>query len=308
MRDRSCYSPETSPSAAFDASELDVEAVRLWLAEVRRLGVAQAFPLFLTKLDYMSRVLLGPAERIELLRLMKRPLLKLATGLPKPLLRDHSGRETARAVRLEQRLYCLTVKNLRQALADLDRSASFNSAELDKARRWLLRNLFRFLDRQIRFGLIFGQSVPPFTWQTLHDLYSYIIVRRLAMPRAIARRRGRGEDFDPGMEYRRLLLLGLAETLTEGRRFTPELIEEIAAFADRCKLAEPESFLGTLGVFRVDVSRDEPPTKVVGSLTEPFRGWVLIPDAVFFRCLYSEISLHERLEPLFKSSSGRLAH
>jgi hypothetical protein len=308
MHNRSCYSPETSQSAVFDAEELDGEAVRLWLMEIRHLGVAQALPLFLTKLDYMSRVALGPAERIELLRLMKRPLLKLAAGLPKPLLRDHSSGVTAGGVRLEQRLYCLTVKNLRQALADLDRSSTFDSAELDKGRRWLLRNLFRFLDRQIRFGLIFGQSVPPFTWQTLHDLYSYVSVRRLAMPRAIARRRGRGEDFDPGMEYRRLLLLGLAETLTDGRRFTPEFIEEVTAYANTCKLAEPEGFVGEFGVFRVDVSRDGPPIKVVGALTESFRGWVLIPDSGFFRCLDTEISLHERLEPLFKSSSGRLAH
>jgi hypothetical protein len=209
---------------------------------------------------------------------------------------------------VEQRLYCLTIKNLRQALADLDRSSDLNSAELDKARRWLLRNLFRFLDRQVRFGLTYGLPVPRFTWQTLHDLYSYIRVRRLAMPRAVARRRGRGEDFDPGLAYRRLLLMGLADVLTNARRcFTPDLIEEIAAFAGTCRLAEPEGFVGALGLFRVDLSNDSPPQRVVGALTESFRGWILLPDGGFFRCLRSEIAFHERLEPLHDSISGRQA-
>jgi hypothetical protein len=278
------------------------------LAETRRLGVAPALARFLVKLDRMSRTALDAAERIALLREIKRPLLKLVASLPKPRLTAVGEYPTGTGeITLEQRLYCLTIKNLRQALADLDQSSDFHSAELDKARRWLLRNLFRFLDRQVRFGLLYGRSVPRFTWQTLHDLYSYVSARRLAMPRAIARRHGRWDDFDPRLAYRELLLLGLADSITKGRRFTPELIEEIAGFAQSCRLAEPDGFVGEFNVYRTDLSVDMPPQKVVGALTESFRGWVLIPGSGFFQCLQSEMHLDRRLTPGCLSSFGYFA-
>ena len=274
-----CYRLESALEADFDPADFHIESIRRWLVDVRRLRIGQAAPRFLVKLDALSRVALGSTERFDVLRELKRPLLKLAVALPQPM--GASPRAADEALTLEQRLYCLMVRNLRQALQDLDYARDSYSAEVDKRRRWLLRNLFSFLGRQVEYGMLWGRPLPGHTWQTLHDLYSYVAVRRIG--RSAGSRRSRGkQDFDPALEYRRLLLIGLTGVLLEEWRVNTDLFEQAAVWAADTRLAESDAYVGEFQVFVVETSRDKPPARIPGSLTESFRGWILLaPDAYF---------------------------
>jgi hypothetical protein len=278
MEHKNCYSPELTLGGGEPGAELNLAAIREWLGRTRALGLSRAVPEFVLMLDRMSRTAMNVAERLDALRELKRPLLKLVAAMPKPVARLAPG---APAPLLEQRLYCLMFKNLRQALEDLNVSRQAFSAETDKRRRWAVRNLFRCLARQIELGLSWQRPVPSNTWQSLHDLYSYVTARGIARPGSVARRYRRLEDFDPGVEYRRLLLLGLLEGLLHGRAVPRELIEGVSGWAQDSRLAEPDAYVGAFGVFVVETSRDAPPRFVEGALEGTFRGWVLIPARGF---------------------------
>ena len=283
MSKKSCYSPETTLGAVADADEFSVESMRAGVLDIRRLGLGKAVPQVFVKLDRMSRVSMSASRRLGILHELKRPLLKLAFGLPKPVVSATVRSAGSEEMMLEQRLYCLVIKNLRQALRDLDFSEGSFSAEMDKRRRWVLRNLFRFFGRQVAFGLLWRYRVPEHTWSVLHDLYSYMTVRGIARPGVIARRQGRGDDFDPQQEYLRILLMGLAGCMLPMSQITPGLLERLDAWAVESRLGDPHAYIGDHDLFIVELSKDLPPRQVVGVLTESFRGWVLIPSPGFIQ-------------------------
>jgi hypothetical protein len=280
MKHKNCYSPELTLGGGESGAELNLAAIREWLDRTRALGLSRAVPEFVVKLDRMSRTAMNVVDRLDALRELKRPLLKLVAAMPKPVTRLVPG-ATSPAPLLEQRLYCLMFKNLRQALEDLNVSHRAFSAEADKRRRWAVRNLFRFLARQIEFGLTWQRPVPTDTWQSLHDLYTYLTARGIARPGAVARRYRRLDDFEPGIEYRRLLLLGLLGGLLHGRQVPGGLIEGAAGWAEESRLVEQDAYVGAFGVLAVETSRDAPPRYVEGALAGGFRGWVLIPAPGF---------------------------
>lgn len=274
---KSCYSLEEEPSALGEGDDLSLDAVRAWLGEVRGQSLRNALPRFMIKLERMSKTALPATRRLELLQELKRPLLKLAAGLPKPL----GGRQgEAKGLTVEQRLYCLMVKNLKQGMQDLDRSADAFSAGVEKRRRWALRNLYRFLGRQIEYGLFWKRPLPAGTWLEIHDLHSYASLRVFVRPSNGAKRSGR-TDFDPQEEYQRLLLLGVAARVLEQTRLSAIFLDEMPYWAARTRLAEPDPYVGEYGLYVVEISRDEPPRLLPGALTETFRGWVMQPAQGF---------------------------
>lgn len=283
MTDRSnCYALETMLSAAGGCTEFCVVPIREWIAEIRGLGLRRAAPQLIVKLDRMSRVAMSAAARLNVLREFKRPLLKAAAGLPKPIgsSRQRDSGDSG-GLLLEQRLYCLMVKNLKQVLMDLDYSIDAFSAEMDKRRRWALRNLFRFLGRQIEFSLLWGRSVPARTWQELHDLHAYVLARGIVRTGGRGRRVRRGDDFDPQEEYKRLLLLGLAGRVLKDWLRGSLVHDRIRSWALDSSLQNPEPYVGEFDCFVVETSKDAPPRQIRGTLTESFRGWVLMPSSGF---------------------------
>ncbi len=276
------YAIATTLCAGRASAEFGVGPMDAWLAGLRDFGLRRAVPQLVLKLDRMSRVALPAAGRLAVLRKVKRPLLKVAAGLPKHVGTERrQNTDDAQALLLEQRLYCLMARNLKQVLQDLDRSMDSRSAQVDKSRRWALRNLFRFLGRQIEFGLYWEHPLPPQTWQELHDLYSYVSYRGIARARGKGRRARSGRDLDPDGEYKRLLLLGLEGRLVQKRPRSSVFLDELDSWAEDTTLESPCSFIGACGLYVAETLSDTPPRLMAGALTESFCGWVLKPAKGF---------------------------
>jgi hypothetical protein len=288
VNEKNCYALE--PVLSFDDTDWELEpaAIGAWALRARSVGLRVALPELILKLDRLAKTAMPAPKRVEALQALKRPLLKMVASLPKPASTPPEG--ASETLMLEQRIYCLTVKNLKQALLDNDGSAESYSAEMDKRRRWTMRNLLRFLGRQIEFAVLWNRTIPSHTWQELHDLHTYATVRGYARPRsrAASLRSSRVSDFAPQREYLRLLLLGLAAHQLGGGRMSPVLVDQIASWAGESRLVEPEAHLGELGLFLVELSVDAPPRQIPGALTDTFRGWILQPAEGFMDYLHRE--------------------
>lgn len=278
----SCYALEAMSSAAPMRTEFGLGAMRTWLSEFRRLKLEHAVPQLIVKLDRLSRVAMTPVGRCNLLRELERPVLKAVAALPKLV---DEGREQdqneASTLLLEQRLYCLMIKNLKQLLRDLDDSIKDNSIKVDKRRGWALHNLFSFLGRQIELSLFWGQPLPRHTWAELHDLYAYVVERGIVSLVGRSLHIGHSDDFDPEREYKRLLLLGLAGRLLRNRPWSDLVKDKIDSWVADTSLQNPVAFAGETGLYVVETSKDAPPRQLQEILTESFCGWVLMRPAGF---------------------------
>jgi len=282
-----------SPSAAehavtwqrFDA---DLAVVRDWLGSLRAQGVRQAGPALLLALAALRRATLSPSRRLSILRLLKVPVLKTCAGLPKPW----SGRGQPPdvgacpcGVTLEQRLYRLTFQNLHQALIQLDRGPPAQDERQVRGRDWALHNLFRFCARQLRYAALWGCPVPVDTWRDLHDLYVYLMVRRVTRA-APGRPQHAPSAVDASVEYKQLLLFGLAEQRAGPAVRSSAVLAGLARWAEATLLEDPHVGLhGETGLYVVEVGQDQPPRRHPGPLDAGLRGWVLLPPAEFFEQL-----------------------
>ena len=263
----------------FDA---DSESLSEWLGALRAAGVRQAGPALILALESLRRADCSPSRRFAVLRLLKTPVLKTCAGLPKPW--GAAIDAVRRGVTVEQRLYRLMFQNLNQTLHQLDRCYVAQDERQARRRGWAVRNLFRFFGRQVRYGALWGRSLPENSWRDLHDLYVYLMVRRVA-PRA-----GLDSD-DPVLgaetEYKELLLFGLAAQLTGvGVRSGP-VLDGLKQWAQRTVLNDPQGMCGERGLYVVEVAEDRPPRCHLGPLGTDFRGWVLQPPRQFFDQLAS---------------------
>ena len=283
MADHSnCYALEAELSNVPTRTEFGLEPTRAWLAELRNLKLQNAVAQLIVKLDRMSRVAMPASERRSLLRELQRPLLKAAAALPKAVEGERGqGQGDGYTLLLEQRLYCLMVKNLKQILKDLDSSMNAYGTVADKRRRWALRGLFHVLGKQIELSLFRGFSLPRHSWGELHDLYDYAADRCIAPVRGKGRLRGRDGAFDPEREYKRLLLLGLAGRLVQNRPWSEFVQDRIEFWVEDTRLEHPDAFIGEADLYVVDKSKDSPPRQLQGQLTEAFAGWVLLRPSGF---------------------------
>jgi hypothetical protein len=257
--------------------------MRAWLAELRRSSLQEAVARLVVKLDIVSRVAMPAAERLDTLRQIRNPLLRAVAVMPKPGGAEPSrNRDGADGLLLEQRLYCLMIKNLKQVLRDLDESDRQLGAETVRRRRSAVRDLFRFLGTQIELNLYWGQPLPPHTWRELHDLYAYCVERGFAVTDSKIRRIHSGGR-DPEWEYKRLLLLGLAGRLVRHRTWNDFVRNKIASWVADTKLERADAFIGETGLYVVDTTKDLPPRQLEQELRESFRGWVLVRPSGFLK-------------------------
>ena len=283
MNDRTnCYALEAMSSAAPLRTEFSLGPMRDWLFEFRNLKLERAVPQLIVKLDRLSRVAMSAVGRRNLLREIVRPLLKAAEALPKT---SDEGRDQeqgeSQALLMEQRLYCLMVKNLKQLLRDLDESTDEPSTKVDERRRWALQNLFRFLGLQIELSLFRGWPLPHQSWGELHDLYSYVVNRRIVSLIDWGRRKGIDDEFDPEREYKRLLLLGLAGRLVRHPPWSDLVKDKIDSWVADTSLQHPSAFVGETALYVAETSTDLPPHQLTDPLSDSFRGWVLMRPAGF---------------------------
>lgn len=277
--DRDAENTRRSVPGAVDLSEA---AVRARLHALRRLELPQALPRLLLELDRILHGQLSFEQRVVLLQSIKKPVLKAAAGLPKPTDERNGGAKRVPAgMTLEQRLLLMMTRNLRHALYEIDRSQSSLLVEDDDDRVWVLLQVFRFIGRQIRYGIDWDRPWPKHTWQDLHDLFVYLVVRGSVQVNSGFAVASFDDEFDAEIEYKRLLLLGLADRLTDRRSHTADFFHMLKRWAVDSRLMEPERALGQAQVIKVEVIRDEPPRLREAKLTESFRGWVLRPADAF---------------------------
>jgi hypothetical protein len=249
---------------------------------MRRLELPQALPMLLLELDRILHAHVGAEDRVALLKCIKKPVLKAAAGLPKPAVHDrNAGQRVPAGMTLEQRLLLMMTRNLRHALYEIDRSQASLLVEDDGDRVWVLLQVFRFIGRQIRYGIDWDRPWPKHTWQDLHDLFVYLVVRGSVQINSGFTVAAFDDDFDAEIEYKRLLLLGLADRLTDRRSRTADFFHLLKRWAVDTRLLEPERALGRERIIKVEVIRDEPPRLREAKLTESFRGWVLRPADAF---------------------------
>jgi hypothetical protein len=189
-------------------------------------------------------------------------------------------------VKLEQRLYRLMFQNLHQALIQLDRGPPAQEERQVRRRDWALHNLFRFCARQLRYAALWGCPVPVDTWRDLHDLYVYLMVRRVTGPAPGRPRRRAPPAVDATFEYKQLLLFGLAEQRAGRAVRSSAVLAGLGRWAGATLLEDPHGGLhGETGLYVVDIGQDQPPRRHPNPLDAGLRGWVLLPPAEFFEQL-----------------------
>lgn len=272
-------------------AEFEVRSVTVWLKGLRGQGLGLALPALILKLDALSKADLHPLQRAELLRLFKRPVLKALASLPKPIVAASGfAKGAASGVTLEQRLLLVMEANHRQALHDLSLVEYVGDDACADARAWVIRALFYYTERQIRYGIDWKVPWPPGTWQALHDLYVLLSTRDMLQTLVPTQFDAADPDLsdeqplDPTVAYKRLLLLGLGNQLRPGCCDDPVLAEHLDAWAAESRLDDPEGRVWDLGVYVVEAAKDSPPRFRQGVLEDSFHGWVLEP-AEGFRAL-----------------------
>lgn len=266
---------ETLPEPVSGAS-----AICERIQALRSRGLRQALPALMMELEHVARDTLSAEERIAVMHCLKKPVLKAIASLPKPHGPAPSG-ANANTNTLEQRMLLLMIYNLRKTLHEIDRTQSSRYADEDSERIWVLQHLFRFFTRQIRYAIDWNRPLPQHTWRDLHDLFVYLVVRGMVQLTSDFSVSIFDEDFDAEIEYKRALLLGLADRLTNRRAKTDDFFKELKRWASETRLQDPNALIGQSGLIKLEVTQDEPPLLFEGVLAQSFRGWVVRPPESF---------------------------
>ena len=280
----------TGTCPPFDAGS---EPLDQWIQGLRRAGVRHAAPALILALERLRQTELSAPRRLWLLRLLKAPLLKTCAGLPKPWLARRE-RPEGQGLALEQRLYRLMFQNLAQALHQLDRSEFLPEKREVHRQNWVIRNLLRFFQRQLRYAALWGTPMAEGAWRDLHELHLYLCVRGARSAADIAHRQEQPDLADARLDYKQLLLFGLAADLCASCARGGVLAQGLRRWAAESRLEEPEAMQGGLDLFLVEISGDAPPRRKPGPLDRRFRGWVLVPPAEFLQHLEDQRPLASR--------------
>jgi hypothetical protein len=272
----------------------DVAATIEWLSALRALSISKAVPQLIMRLEYLSRKDLEPNVRLDLMRVYKRPVLKAAASLPNPNPRlPFGGFDSDRGLTAKQRLDAVMGANFKRLFQDLDRKRYSSSAATEENRLWVLRNRFKFLRRQIRYALLARRACPAHTWQDAHDLIVYLVIRGNVRLNEFAQVDVFDDTFDPETEYKRLLLMGHAQSCDLPGDALLTLLPHLPDWARRSRLTDPGGHLGEFNLLQVEVSKDRPLRLNRSSLDEGFRGWVLLPDQGYLAFVERQPRTHQ---------------
>jgi hypothetical protein len=253
------------PAAAFAAR----------IERFRSLGLSRALTGLILELADLQHATVSAETRYAMLRVLKRAVLHVAAALART--RPTAGGPTpgpGPGLSLEQRLYAAMANNCLHLLHELGRGHTGYADSLVQSRQWAVRNAFRFIGREILGAVRTGRLWPAGAWQSLHELFVYLVMRgsvRLHGDALVLS----DDAFDPESAYKQLLLIGLLAELVGPDRLTSDTLTRLGVLAKDALLVESDGLVGEFGLILVEVSHDRPPRLRVGSLDDPFRGWVL---------------------------------
>lgn len=253
----------------------DLEQLHDWLNGLKSVGVRQAGPGLMLALENLRRAEISPSRRLSVLSTLKAPLLKTCASLPKPKHTGGAHLPTASGVTLEQRLYRLMFVNLHQSLRQLDQSSAALSERLQRKREWAIRNLFRFANRQIRYAARWNTPLPAQTWSDLHRLHLELMNPRTHPGGLLGSTDSSMLWMDPELEYKQLLLFGLAAQLNAAIIQRADFLAALEGWAAQTLLTDPQRMMGRIKLFVVEIDQDKPPCQESGALNRTFRGWIL---------------------------------
>lgn len=276
---------DLTAAVAAQSSEFDMAETRAWVRSLRAApDLRCALPQLIVKLEKLRRADMDPELRVGLLWLFKSSVCKAVRGLPKPggpASVEEGGHSVPEVVSLEQRLILLMARNLHQALEALNRTHVTSAQRAARLERWVVTNLFGFMERQVRYGVCLRKRLPEYSWLEIHDAFCYLLSRGKASPSPSQGLTQANPRQDPTVLYLRLLLLGLLGELTEGVHPINLLYEDLWPMALDSYLSEPTGSIGEYGLYLIDASKNRPPVCEPGTLHDSFRGWVLHPSATF---------------------------
>ncbi len=251
------------------------------LASLSRRPPEELVPGLLAELGRSESLPLMPPQRLALLRRLKALTRDAINRLPKTPGNGPARRAGTQGLTTEQELMRLMTANFKQFLRDLDRPKFLHFGQWDMTRQWARANLMSFLGQQICYAARAQRPLPQGAWQDLHDLFVYLVLRNdLPLERPpTARQQPSASRFETA--YKRLLWLGLVQSLRPSAPVDRQMWHQTASWALDSWLIEPESVLGCDGLILVEVAKDAPPRLELRSLDDPFHGWALSPALAF---------------------------
>ena len=263
-----------------------------WLARLADQGLCHMLVSLLLKLERLMRAPLDGPRILAILQQLTGMIRDVADDLPKRPPPRSALRDRSQVLSLEQRLCCLTFKNLKRTLELLDHDVSEDAegtTDRDAARVWLVGEMLVCLGRQIERGALLGHPCPPGTWLELHDLFYYVRNRMSAAPGPWGPLSGAGPSaiagFDPETAYKQLLILGVCAEQEADAVLAPDQAEHLAGWARQSELQDPSLHYGALGTDLVEVASDAPARLVPGGLDPVSSAWVLCLPTAFLGAL-----------------------
>lgn len=289
MRDDKRQDRGRNLTTAQARAEFKLGNLTTWVGGLRHQGLGLALPALILKLDALVKSDLPPPWRVAVLKMLKPPVLRAAASLPKPVGGVQPG--GGGGLTLEQRLLALMQANLDQAVMDLGRLEFSEASGAEDARYWAIRNLFAFIERQIRYGIDWEVPWPSGTWQGLYDLYIFLTERGHLTLLCNSEASQHDTDltgdagFDPTSAFKRLLLLGIASQAKPCVWDDREMYKRLGEWAEETRLDDPGPHVWQIGVYMVEIGKDAPPRHHPGILEDSFHGFVVVPPQGYLDCI-----------------------
>jgi hypothetical protein len=259
--------------------------VTLWLERVRPSDLHLMLPQVLLTLDQIRDQAMDPERRLSMLRALRDQVETIQTWSASLPARGAQGSGlpsgVSRPSSLLQRLSRSWCTNLQRLLIDLGQPRFEGSGRYAVYREWTLRQLLRGLHHAVDLGARSGQSPGAGIWRCIYDLFLYLDGRD-ELEGAVIPGRTR---FHPGLEMRRIFLIGGLEGSGESPRVLREIGPQLAEWATSSELRFGDGLPGDTALLRLEVTSDTPPRWNGDELDHPYRGWLLAPPAAYLEAL-----------------------
>lgn len=265
----------------------EAPGMTLWLERLRPSDLHVMLPQVLLTLDQIRDQAMEPERRLSMLRALRDQVDAILTWAPSPraTLEDRARRSgdagsrarSARPPGLVQRVARSWCHNLQRLMIDLGQPRFEGISRFAVYREWTLRQLTRGLRQSVELAVRFGQPQASGMWRCVYDLFLYLDGRDELDGTTIP---GRAR-FNPGMELKRIMLLGGICDLADTPRVLREIAPKLADWAAAAELTHGNCVVGDTRLLRVDVTRDQPPHWNGEGLEAPYRGWLLQPPRAY---------------------------